>query len=115
MSLYDFVRRDLNVIRGVTFAAVLRVVDVDDNPVSFDENTFYAAIHATDAVDGAVLATFLIEPLDAETGDIVIKLPQATTAGLTVSRFAGYFYCWYTGPSTGGERRPLWSGQVTVR
>lgn len=115
MSLYEYAQRDLSLLRGVPFVATFRVTDPDGNPVLPGDHEIYAAIHATDAYDGTVLASFAVEVLDDETGDIALSLPQAATAGFAASRSAGWFYAWYSGPSTGGERRPLWRGLVTVR
>lgn len=108
-------RYDLALRRGVPFAEVFRLLDYDDEPLALDDHEIYAAIHATDAFDGTVLATMSVDVLDAETGDVAFRLPQDVTASFAVSRYAGWFYSWYSGPSTGGERRPLWRGQVTVQ
>jgi hypothetical protein len=115
MSLYDYSQLDLTLVRGVPFAAVFRLLDAEGNPVDLDAHEIYAAVHTTDEHDGAVLATFAVEVIDDEAGDVVFRLSQDTTAGFASSRFAGWFYSWYSGPSTNGERRPLWHGLVSVR
>ena len=115
MSLYDYTRRDLTLVRGMPFASVFQLLDTEGNAVNLDDHEIYAAIHATDAHDGTILAAFAVEVIDIEEAEIVFRLPQQTTAGFAAARTAGWFFSWYSGVTTNGERRPLWHGQVTVR
>lgn len=105
---------DITVTRGITYEQEFRLYDAGYAPIPVNNvRSWNAAIYATDAIDGLVLATMAVSVIDDVDTTVLVSMPENTTLTLTGGKPAGYWYFWYVDDTT-GLKMPIKKGKVNV-